>query len=213
MKDVQKILLESDSIIFDLDGTLWDSSAGIIKAWSAVLAKRDDVNQNMTYETLREVMGMQIQKIGAKLFPNLEPKVQAEIMNLCIEEEERILRLEGGLLYPDLEEVLKILTRQYPLFIVSNCQKGYIETFLEHHRLGRYFQDFECAGNTGLPKGDNIRLISTRNQLKSPVYIGDTKGDEEATKSANVPFIYASYGFGDVNDCEYRIDSLKELIL
>ena len=37
-----------DSIIFDLDGTLWDSSANVAKAWQAAIAEVDYVTEEMT---------------------------------------------------------------------------------------------------------------------------------------------------------------------
>ena len=49
-------------------------------------------------------------------------------------------------------------------------------------------------------KGENIRLIMERNQLERAVYIGDTQGDLDASHAAGIPFIYAAYGFGSVNE-------------
>ena len=94
----------------------------------------------------------------------------------------------------------KELAKTYDLYIVSNCQCGYIEQFLRKTQLEAYIKDIECFGNTGKNKGENIRLLVKRNSLKAPVYIGDTKGDCDASKEAGVPFIFASYGFGNVTE-------------
>lgn len=59
----------------------------------------------------------------------------------------------GGLLYPHIEAGLRRLLVRYPLFIVSNCQAGYIEAFLEWSGLAECFRDFGCSGNTRLSKG------------------------------------------------------------
>ena len=61
-----------------------------------------------------------------------------------------------------------------------------------------YFTDWECSGRTGLPKGENIRLVVERNHLQAPVYVGDTRLDYEAAQQAGVPFIHAAYGFGTI---------------
>ena len=82
--------------------------------------------------------------------------------------------------------------------MVSNCQAGYIEAFYKGTGLGGYFKDFESAGNTGLPKWDNIALVVKRQGLKRPVYVGDTDWDYQAARRAGVPFIHAAYGFGQV---------------
>ena len=58
-----------------------------------------------------------------------------------------------------------------------------------------------------MKKAQNIRLICDRNGLKAPVYVGDTVWDAEACEAAGVPFIYASYGFGELEDTSraYRV--------
>ena len=71
------------------------------------------------------------------------------------------------------------------------------------------FEDFECAGNTGKPKGENNKLVIERNNLKSPVYVGDTQGDLQSAIDANIPFVFAEYGFGNVDRYDYKIENLK----
>ena len=124
------------------------------------------------------------------------------------------MAVEPCILYPDMEETIKELSKNYKLFIVSNCQAGYIEAFFENTGLQPYFTDFTCPGDTGKLKADNIRIMMERNGLESALYIGDTQGDANACKDAEVPMIFARYGFGDVEQEEdYTcIDSFKELL-
>ena len=103
------------------------------------------------------------------------------------------------------------LAKKYPLFIVSNCLSGYIENFLDQHQLEHLFTDHECSGNTGRPKAENIGMIVDRNQLKNPVYVGDTMGDFEAAKKNEIPFIYAEYGFGKVDSALYSINHFQQI--
>lgn len=201
-----------DGIIFDLDGTLWDSSQEVLRAWHEVASKNMDITKDITEEDLKGVMGLQIIEIGQRLFPYLSSKRQEEILMECCETECKYLKVNGGKLYDDLEETLRLLAEKYKLFIVSNCACGYIEAFLEAHKLEQYFSDFENPGRTRLSKGENIKLIIERNNLRNPVYVGDTEGDQKASRFAGVPFIYASYGFGYVDKYDYGIDKFKELI-
>ena len=83
---------------------------------------------------------------------------------------------------------------------------------MKFYNLDKYFVDFECPGRTGLPKAENIKLVVERNNLKHPVYVGDTQGDANAAKGANVPFIYAQYGFGSVEEFQDKIESFEELL-
>jgi phosphoglycolate phosphatase len=63
-----------------------------------------------------------------------------------------------------------------------------------------------------MPKGDNIQKIIQDYKLSSPVYVGDTAGDYNASKQAGLPFVFASYGFGNVENPDYTISELKDLI-
>ena len=80
-----------DSIIFDLDGTLWDSTKALSKAWSAVSENCEEVKRPITEAELGSVMGLQMHEIAAKLFPNLDGAAQAKILNLCCIEEKKLL--------------------------------------------------------------------------------------------------------------------------
>lgn len=100
-----------------------------------------------------------------------------EIMRACETYEIEYLLQHGGCPYPGVREVLEELSRKYFLAIVSNCQKGYIEAFLDYYQLNEYISDKESFGGTGLPKGENIRLVCERNHLERAVYLGDIEGD------------------------------------
>lgn len=200
-----------DSIIFDLDGTLWDSTPVVAESWNRVLADYPEAQYVATAEKLRKLFGRPVFEIAALMMPHLEDCKRQAIISACAAEEHRCLRQTPGILYPHLEDTLAQLSIQYPLFIVSNCEAGYIETFLEVTNLGRYFTDFECPGNTGLVKGPNNKLVMERNHLQAPVYVGDTQGDRDAARYADIPFCYASYGFGTVDSFEYQIETFSDL--
>ncbi|AIQ30602.1 HAD family hydrolase [Paenibacillus sp. FSL P4-0081] len=197
-----------DSIIFDLDGTLWDSSDVVVAGWNSVLSNYQGVVNGVTKEDLQGIMGLQVDEAGRKLFPNIDEDTRQRILRECCEVECLSLAKQGGRLYEGLEEVLRALSAKYKLFIVSNCQAGYIEAFYEYHQLQKYFIDYENPGRTGLSKVENIKLVMERNHLSSPVYVGDTEGDRRAAGITGIPFVYASYGFGEVSSYDYVIDRL-----
>jgi phosphoglycolate phosphatase len=201
-----------DSIIFDLDGTLWNSIEGVCGAWKTILEKYPNIKKVVTPKDMEDCMGLQINEIGKKLFPDLDEEFQMKLMKECCETEQVYLGEHGGRLFPKLEETLKVLSEKYKLFIVSNCQDGYIQCFFKAHKLDRYFDDFECSGVTGLSKGENNKIIIERNKLKSSIYVGDTNGDSESAKVAEIPFVYARYGFGNVEEYDYVIDSFEEIL-
>ena len=133
-------------------------------------------------------------------------------MLACYVEEERQLHRTGGKLYPGVAEGLSRLSPGFQLFIVSNCQQGYIESFLGWSGLGGHFTDFECHGNTGQDKGNNLKQVRRRNRLRRPVYIGDTQSDHDAAVKGGMPFIHAGYGFGKVRSACPRVDSFGALV-
>ena len=177
------------AVIFDLDGTLWDSSLQIVKAWNPVLREH---GAEITVEQMCGFMGKTLPVIGSLIFPEKTENEYMKIMAECSSVEHPYVRQHGGVLYPHLEEVLKELSSDFFLAIVSNCQDGYVQAFLDHYEFRKYFDDIEMAGRTGLSKGENISLVIQRNQIEKAVYVGDTAGDQEAAELAGVPFIYAA---------------------
>ena len=201
-----------DSLIFDLDGTLWDSTSGIVMTWNEVLRRHPEVKTVVTAEDLARNFGLPLEQIARNLFPEEEEDKRQALMKECCDLENEYLAERGGTLYPKLEETLQKLSAKMPLAIVSNCQSGYIEAFLKAHDLWRYFVDKECIGDTGEPKGKNIRLVMARQGMKASAYVGDTQGDCDAADLAGVPFIYAAYGFGNVSHKDYEINAFEELL-
>ncbi|MDB5126503.1 HAD family hydrolase [Mucilaginibacter sp.] len=202
-----------DSIIFDLDGTLWDSTDTVTEAWQTALAKAPYMSDEvMTRDRVRSITGMTYDKIFETLFPFLSHQQREEVKYLCSVSELEILHKKGGTLYANLADTLTYLGKKYKLYIVSNCQSGYIELFLDLHNMHPHFLAHQCFGTKGNPKADNIRDIVTDHNLKNPVYIGDTTGDYESATKAGVPFIFASYGFGKVENGQIAtIDNFEEL--
>ena len=201
-----------DSIIFDVDGTLWDSTDVVAKAWTDYLRQKEQIDLTITAGQLKTLFGKPLAEIAALVFPQYPENEQLRLIDGCCEAEHTLLHITGAPLYEDLEKALQILSAQYPLYIVSNSQCGYIELFLEKTGFAKYFQGHLCNGDTGLDKGSNIRQIAAQNGLKDPVYVGDTIGDFEACRKAGVPFVLAEYGFGEVSEPDMRISKPMDLI-
>ncbi|UOR13593.1 HAD family hydrolase [Halobacillus amylolyticus] len=201
-----------DSIIFDLDGTIWDSIDTVLNAWNSIIKENDQIKRELTRKDLEGTMGLQMDDISRKLFPYLDDNTRKQLIIECCDVENEYLEKQGGVLYKNVEEVLKELSQKYKLYIVSNCQPGYIEAFYKYHNLKRYFLDFENPGRTGLSKGENINLIIERNNLSKPVYVGDTEGDLKAARYAGIPFVYAKYGFGQVSQYDDILEKFDDLV-
>lgn len=204
-----------DGLFFDLDGTMWDATENLGISWNIALNGFPELNgRQLTASELAGVMGLPMDKIVEKLFPELGKETQLAILESCCEVENKYLTEHGGILYPDLENTLKELSKKYTLCIVSNGQSGYIQTFLAAHKLDKYFKDIQNWGDHKVHKGENIKWVMERNGLTNIAYVGDTAGDQEAAELAGVDFIYARYGFGQADEekCAYIIDEFKQLL-
>ncbi len=190
--------MKYDGVLFDLDGTLWNATEAIAVSWEMALKDAPDIPRAPTVRELEGVMGMTAEQLMAALFPHITKERGAELFARCCEVENQYLLQHGGVLYEGIEELLKTLSQKLPLAIVSNCNIEYAPCFLKAHGLEKYFADWECSGRTGLPKGENIKLVAGRLGLQAPVYVGDTALDYEAAQAAGVPFVHAAYGFGKV---------------
>ena len=199
------------NIIFDLDGTLWDSREQILNAWNKVL--KDKCNLYLNIDDFNDLMGKTSEDYKNAFFKNYTPEEADYFLKLCENEEVIYLKKHGGNIFKNSISTIKKLTQNYNLFIVSNCQNGYIESFLSHYNLNQYFKDFECNGRTGYPKDKNIKLIMERNNLSNSntCYIGDTYGDYISTINNNILFIHATYGFGKCNQATHYINDISEI--
>lgn len=200
-----------DSIIFDVDGTIWDSTQSVADSWNKAIRKHSDLDLTLDPVSLSRVFGKTMTEIADALFPALDTEARMKLLDACYAEENRYLEDHPGLLYDGVAGTIRNLSLRYPLYIVSNCQCGYIEVMLKTSGLAPYIKDHLCFGETLRPKGETIRMLMEKNGLKSPVYVGDTQGDADACKAAGIPFIFAEYGFGDVPDAATRIQRFSDL--
>ncbi|MFZ5353993.1 MAG: HAD family hydrolase [Bacillota bacterium] len=201
------------SIIFDVDGTLWDTTEVVARAWNRAITKVGGTAAVITAPMLKKEFGKTMDVIANNLFHDALPEKRELILQQCCHcEHEDLEKSTEDLLFPNVKETIRKLSKKCSLFIVSNCQSGYIELFLKKTGLEKYITDYECFGDTGKNKGENIKLIIERNKLDDAVYVGDTQGDYEATVFAGIPFIYASYGFGNAEKYYLSVSDIKELL-
>jgi phosphoglycolate phosphatase len=201
------------NIIFDVDGTLWDTTEVVAKAWNRAISDIGGTGAVISAEVLKKEFGKTMDVIASDLFFDASEKDKNLILQKCCEyEHDDLIKNTEDLMYPNVQIALGKLSEKCNLFIVSNCQCGYIELFMKKSGIEKYITDFECFGNTGRSKGENIKLLMERNNLEDVVYVGDTQGDYEATVLAGVPFVYAEYGFGSVENFYLAINDIKELL-
>ena len=200
----------NNSVIFDLDGTLWEVIESTYNS-ANIIAKKYNLNE-ISRETICKVFGLTKEDAAKLYFPNLELNSGINLLNEVSKINIDNLKKNGGNIYPDVKEVLNKLSKSYDLYIVSNTGKiEYIEAFLNSAKVKDCFKDYIASGSLNMNKKDAIEKLIKDNSIEKAVYIGDTIIDLEASEYNNIPFIYAKYGFGNEIKTKYSINGIKEL--
>lgn len=200
-----------ESIIFDVDGTLWDTVALVAESWNLGLAELG-MPARCTADSIRPLFGKTMAQIAQVLMPDLPENLRETKMEHFMEVENRYLASHPcQVFYPHVCQTMELLAREHRLFIVSNCQEGYIDICMDKGGFRHCIRDHACFGQTRTSKGETIRTIMARNAVTQAVYVGDTQGDLEAARYAGIPFIWASYGFGQPSQYDDRIEHFGDL--
>nr|MBQ8244221.1 HAD family hydrolase [Oscillospiraceae bacterium] len=202
-----------ESLIFDIDGTLWDSRALVAEGYNIQLKREGLEHLFVDAEILKTVFGKTMTEIADILLASVPEDRRYGVLERCMETENRYLEQNPcDIGYPGVKETIAQLAKNHRLFIVSNSQQGYPELCMEKMGLGPYIQGHLCFGDTGTSKGKTIRRLMETHNIEHCAYVGDTQGDYEATVEAGVPFIWAAFGFGTPEGYAAKIDSFEELL-
>jgi len=199
-----------DSLIFDMDGTLWDAVDTYVASWNLVF-KKLNIDKQMARDELLERIGWDGDKVMRAVLPEFDDGQRKQIYDDVNGVRRQLLPQNGGMLYDGVIEGLRKLAEKYQLFILSNCAKGIIRVFIDWAQIDDYITDEIAYGVNYMPKHHNIKLLMDTHSLKTPVYIGDTAGDAEQSRKAGIPFVFVSYGFGDTDDYDMKFDDFKSL--
>ena len=134
-----------DGIIFDVDGTIWDSTDPVAEAWNLAIEKNSSLDVRVDRQILSRLFGKTMTEIGDALFPMIEDaNRRGALLDACYNYENLYLEEHPGTIYEGMTETIRSLSEKYPLFIVSNCQCGYIEVVMKCTGIGPYIKDHLC---------------------------------------------------------------------
>ena len=205
--------MKYESLIFDIDGTLWDSRALVAEGYNIQLKQEGLDHLCVTAEDLKPLFGKVMTQIADVILASIPEESRYDLMERCMATENRYLEENPCHIgYPGVKETIEALSKKYRLFIVSNSQCGYPELCMEKLGLTPYIEGHMCFGDTGTSKGKTIRTLMEKHGIASCAYIGDTQGDYEATVEAEVPFIWCTYGFGTPEGYAQKVDRFEDLL-
>ena len=200
------------SLIFDIDGTLWDSRAIVAEGYNDYLREIGRPDLQVDAEYLKTLFGKTMTEIADIMLCSIPQPQRYDVMLGCMDREDEFLHKDPcDIAFPGVKETLEKLKESYRLFIVSNAQCGYPELMMDKLGIRHLMEGWMCFGDTNLPKGDTIRILMERHGITDAVYIGDTQGDLEASRKAGIPFIFCTFGFGTPETFDAKIDAFTDL--
>lgn len=203
-------MIKPDSLIFDMDGTLWDASETYLAAWNEGF-KAMQVNKNMRRGELDHMMGWERRKVLDHTLPEYPVEQQEKIYDAIVAAQDKLIPQLGGILYEGVSEGIARLSTTYKLFILSNCPQDTINQFLQFTGLAPYITSHMAHGENSMPKNHNIKLLQGKYNLQNPFYVGDTESDSTQSELAGVPFVFVDYGFGQTDKYALKFSSCTQL--
>lgn len=201
-----------DGIIFDLDGTLWDGAETAARGWGLALESCGVHDVRISPDDIRSVAGQPFEVCVRTLFPGLPDSSSTEFLRALDTGERALFAARGGRIFDGVREGIELLSAEYELYLVSNCQHWYLDCFWKQSGLRHWFSSWDCHGASGVAKEEMIKRMIHRHGIGESIYIGDTAGDRQAAAAAGVDFGYVSYGFGKVADSTRTFATFGELV-
>ena len=183
--------------MFDLDGTLLDTSEGILSSVRYIIDKAG--LPPLDEAELKTFIGPPIQNSLRRRF-GLTPEKAMELGN-AFRERYKETDLLKAVPYPGIYELLGGLRAMGLRAAVATYKReDYAVDLLAHFGFLPYFDLVRGSDPAGqLTKADIIRQcirdLQVRDQSKA-VLVGDTLSDAQGAKDAGISFIAAGYGFG-----------------
>ena len=195
-------------LIFDLDGTLFQAKAVVLRAAERLLDEMGAPPQDES--SILKNAGQGIDALLRNILPgNATPDAaRTRILELM-----REAIFDYGELFPGVyEAVIELHSEGHDLVLCSNSPEEYIKTVLEFTDIEYAFSRYYSV-NAYPSKSDLVaELIKTDT---SAIVIGDTHGDIEAAHNNDLPAIAAMYGYGNktmLEAAEYKASSPEDIV-
>lgn len=196
-------------VIFDLDGTLLDTSEGILSAAKYAISQSGRAIPNQ--EVLESYIGPPIQQSFAKTF-GIEGKDLDE-MALLFRNQYKDVDLLKAEPYKGIYELCQaLLDKGFILAVATYKREDYALKLLEYYQFDKYMSIICGSDFAGqITKADIIRKVielSKVNSYKEVVMIGDTHHDATGAEALGLDFIGVTYGFGYKNSSDIEGDNV-----
>lgn len=207
------------SLIFDMDGTLFQTNKILEPALEATFEKlrmKKLWHDKTPIDQYREIMGVPLPVVWETLCPQHTLEVHNNTNQWFLDELIQQITKGNGALYEGVEETLAQLSKTYPLYIASNGQIPYLQAIVGQFRLNRFIHGFYSidvipSGN----KSELVHLVKSENGIAEGFVIGDRSSDIKAALDNNLTSIGVRFDFAqetELNKANYVIDNFKEIL-
>ncbi len=186
--------------IFDLDGTLLDTTEGIVESvrYSATLLGYPD----LPYETLLKFVGPPIQDSFKNHYGcTVEDAQKAADIFRDYYKNKALLK---AIPYEGIFDVCRILREKgVKIAVATYKREDYAKMLLCHFGFDKFCTSMHGADNNNvLTKSDivNMCIAEMGGNSDDTVMVGDTKQDALGAEKSNIKFIGVTYGFGFKNE-------------
>lgn len=196
------------AIVFDLDGTLWHTGESYIYAYHK-LCDLYGVTERLSDSVIEDCLGVKIDQVLLKLFPHVEDRELLTYRALTFAAEYLLMHPDDSC-FENVSLLLCKLAETYKVYIVSNCLRGYADTFVRISATAQYISGIYTIEDG--EKTEHLRKIAAAVDGKL-LLVGDSNDDLEAlTDPYNQYFCYARYGYKPCDQYDYAISAPMELL-
>ena len=207
------------TIIFDYDGTLHDSTANYIvafkMAYNYLIEKKKAVPRDWKDEEITKWLGYSSKDMWENFMPNLDAEHQATASKIIGETLlEKVLAKESTLYTGALETLDYLRDKGYQLIFLSNCSEKYMNAHQKAFQLNQYFEDMYCTETFDYNAKYKIFELIEKQYKEKFLIVGDRIQDFEISHYHNLVSIGCNYGFGseeELQQSDIRINAIQEL--
>lgn len=209
----------SKSIIFDMDGTLFQTDKILELSLDDTfnyLRSLNKWNDLTPIDTYREIMGVPLPKVWETLMPNHSIKEREQTDAYFLERLIENISGGKGALYPNVKEIFSYLkNNDFSIYIASNGLTDYLKAIVDYYNLDRWITEtFSIQQIDTLNKSDLVERIKEKYGITDGAVVGDRLSDIIAAKDNSLVSIGCNFDFAqedELSQADIVIDDLIEL--
>lgn len=207
------------ALIFDMDGTLFQTDKILELSLDDTF---DHLRSLQLWNTItpidkyREIMGVPLPKVWEALLPNHSNEVREQTDAYFLERLIENIKRGNGALYPNVKEVFSFIKENNcSVYIASNGLTEYLQAIVSYYDLDQWITEtFSIEQIHSLNKGDLVKGILKRYDIKEAAVVGDRLSDINAAKDNGLIAIGCNFDFAQEDElahADFVIDDLMEL--